>query len=120
MAATVVASLLALVAILAATDGYALEAARYRGADLAVAAGINPETIDAGFEYVGAHYAGEAQPQALDVNDSYLRAFPRFRRCALANPVVEAPPGGREIGVIHYRGALGLVRREIPVYAMPC
>jgi hypothetical protein len=38
----------------------------------------------------------------------------------LANPVVEAPPGGREIGVIHYRGALGLVRREIPVYAMPC
>jgi hypothetical protein len=119
-AATVVASLLALVAIFAATDGYTLEAARYRGADLAVAAGIDQHTIDAGFEYVGAHYVGEAHPQALDVNDSYLLAFPGFRRCALANPVVDPPAGSREIGVINYRGALGLVKRQIHVYAVPC
>src|SRR4029453_2131781 len=52
-AATVAASVLALIALLAATDGYTLQEARWKGADLAVAAGIDVHTVDAGFELVG-------------------------------------------------------------------
>jgi hypothetical protein len=110
----------AAVAVLAATDGYALQEARWQGAAVAEAAGINVQTIDAGFEFIGAHYPGSARPATLDINVSYLGAFEGFRRCALANPTSPTPPGSQEIGQVVYHGGFGLVRRVVHVYATPC
>jgi hypothetical protein len=111
---------LAVVAVLAPADGYALQAARWKGADIAVAEGIDVHTVDAGFEFIGSHYEGSARPASLDINTRYLDAFAGFRQCAVANPTTAVPAGSREIGQVVYRGGFGLVRRVLHVYATPC
>jgi hypothetical protein len=56
--------------------------------ELAVSQGFAPETVDAGFEWVGAHSAERANLGASGTATetwSYRNAFPSFRLCALVS-----------------------------------
>jgi Dolichyl-phosphate-mannose-protein mannosyltransferase len=82
----------ALVAVIAATslvllfNAAAFDAARWRMGEEAVRLGFAPETVDAGFEWVGLHAVGVADPAArsLPSMTTYAVKFPSFHQCAVA------------------------------------
>jgi len=69
-------------------NSFAFDSARWQMGKLAVSQGFAAETVDAGFEWVGAHSAEKADPVAAGVLSgewSYRAAFPSFHLCALVS-----------------------------------
>lgn len=116
VAGMAVACVLAIAAIWSVMDWDAYQAARFRGAGVAMAHGVPIGNIDAGFEYIGIHGA-RAAPRSLEADESYLDAFPDFRQCALVTADATAPPGMTEIGTVPYKAGFGLLTRTVHVYA---
>ena len=65
----------------------AFDAARWRMGDEAVRLGFAAETVDAGFEWVGFHATGLAEPTAARARSmtEYAVKFPSFHQCAVAS-----------------------------------
>ena len=76
--------------------------------------GYQPSTIDAGFDWVGFHYPGEARPDAIVVDPpsyppaSYDVFFPGFVRCAFVSGDPTAPPGYALVDQISRHRLFGL------------
>ena len=90
-----------LLALLAATslalflNSAAFDAVRWRMGDAAVELGFAPETVDAGFEWVGLHATGLANltaPRAPSMTE-YAVKFPSFHQCAVASSTPLDFPG---------------------------
>jgi hypothetical protein len=80
------------ISIALALNSFAFDSARWRMGDLAVSQGFAPETVDAGFEWVGAHLTEKANLVAAMESWSYRNAFPSFRLCALvSSSAIEDP-----------------------------
>jgi hypothetical protein len=73
----------------------AFDAARWRIGEEAVQLGFAPETVDAGFEWVGFHAIGAADPTARSVPSmtTYAPKFPSFHQCAVAASSPLVVPG---------------------------
>jgi len=82
-----------------ATDSQDILELRWAGGERLVELGYKPDTIDAGFDWVGYHYPGNARPDMVVVEPpSYPPAtydvfFPGFVRCAFVSGDPVAPPG---------------------------
>src|SRR5262249_30927121 len=79
-----------------------------------IALGYKPETIDAGFDWVGYHYPGEARPNIVVSTPatyppaSYDAYFPNFVRCAIVSGDSHAPPGYVALDQVSHRRMFGL------------
>ena len=69
----VVFGLLAIVAVVLAANSDAFDGTRWRLATRAVAAGNDPHTIDAGFEWIGTHTDARAQVRAVALTPDRFR-----------------------------------------------
>ena len=103
-------------AVVSATDTQDLLELRWAGADRLVQLGYAPDTVDAGFDWVGYHYPGMARPDNIVVHpDDYPPAtydvyFPGFaaKRCALVTGQNHAPPGYVLLDRVEQRRLFGL------------
>lgn len=75
---------LALSAVLVATNSFAFDVARWRAGERAVAMGYSPQTVDAGYEWVGFHGIGMEvkRTESFDLT-WYDDLWPSFRPCAV-------------------------------------
>ena len=84
--ATAALAWLIVVALAVAANSLAYDAARWRAGEAAVALGYAPQTVDAGYEWVGVHGTG---PQAAGAHDYgltwYDDLWPSFRPCAVVS-----------------------------------
>jgi hypothetical protein len=100
--------------LISATDSQDVTDLRWAGAERLVALGYKPETVDAGFDWVGYHYPGVARPNiVVSTPDTYPPAsydayFPDFVRCAIVSGDSHAPPGYEEVGEVRHRRMFGL------------
>jgi hypothetical protein len=99
---------------LSATDSQDIVDLRWSGAERLVALGYKPETIDAGFDWVGYHYPGQARPDTVVTTPatyppaSYDAYFPTFVRCAIVSGLSQPPPGYVPLDRIRHRRMFGL------------
>ena len=71
-------------ALVIAATSLAYDAARWRAGEAAVAMGYAPQTVDAGYEWVGAHAIGQEAAGANDYGLTwYDDLWPSFRPCAV-------------------------------------
>jgi dolichyl-phosphate-mannose-protein mannosyltransferase len=83
-------------------NSFAFDTARWQMGELAVSRGFASETVDAGFEWVGAHSTEKANLVAAGTATemwSYRNAFPSFRLCALVSSSAIENPGLRLVTV---------------------
>lgn len=119
----VVTGLLALASLILVSSGHAFDVARWEAARIAVASGIPAADVDGGFEWVGYHYDGIAQPGApnrpLDPGPGYLDLFPQADNCAVvaASPLTD--PEFDLIDSVPYRSFLGLRVHRMWIYRFP-
>jgi hypothetical protein len=115
VAAWTAAGALALVGALLAHDSGAYDGARWLAAERLVAAGADPQDIDAGLEWVGAHATGPrslAEGRVDLLHPYYELFFPRRRCWVVSNERLD--PGAYELRETpSYRSRLGLVRRTL-------
>ena len=80
-------------AFLIAANSFAYDAARWRAGEAAVTMGYPPQTVDAGYEWVGAHQTGPAAYGAHDYGLTwYDDHWPSFRPCAvISNSPLDKP-----------------------------
>jgi hypothetical protein len=93
-AAAVLAAIVA-ISLALALNSFAFDSARWHMGELAVSRGFTAETVDAGFEWVGAHSSENANLTASGAGSdtwSYWHAFPSFRLCALVSSTPIADP----------------------------
>lgn len=85
-------------------NSYAFDSARWAAGERFVAAGIPPDAIDAGYEWVGYHQREPAQngpgtnPQTI-----YDFWWPGRLRCGIVSSRPDAPSGARLVGTVSYR-----------------
>jgi hypothetical protein len=85
-------------------NALAFDVARWRGGEDLVTAGLRPDAIDAGFEWVGAHATTPANLwTAIKTNPAYRGWWPAFRPCGIATGVPQAPEGTSLVGTERYR-----------------
>jgi hypothetical protein len=119
--------LLALVAgVLATTvtlnaDSY--DGARWSAGQEAVKAGARASSVDAGFDWVGAHADAPAvrAHQVAGVPSYemwYDQLFPRFRDCAFVSGSLPAPRGTSLIGIVRYEEVGFAVPEHLYIYAV--
>ena len=80
-------------ALIIAANSFAYDAARYREGEAAVALGYDATTVDAGYEWVGAHAVGPEQVTTDPTKLTWWEAlWPSFRPCAvLSNTPLDLP-----------------------------
>jgi hypothetical protein len=81
----------------------AFDGARWRGGQQIAAHGISPDTIDAGYEWVGYHQA--ELPIATDLVSKktlYEKFWPGRRQCAIVSSSDDGPAGATPLGTIDY------------------
>ena len=77
---------LAASALVIAASSFAYDAARWRAGEAAVALGYAPQTVDAGYEWVGAHAFGQGAAGAHDYGLTwYDDLWLSFRPCAVVS-----------------------------------
>ena len=116
--ATAALAWLMAVAVAVAANSLAYDAARWRAGEAAVALGYAPQTVDAGYEWVGAHEAGPGTPQTHDYGLTwYDDLWPSFRPCAVVSNSPLSLPGYSLVRVdsAAYRQYL-LVGPDQPLY----
>ena len=115
VAAFSAAGALALVGAVLAHDSGEYDGARWRAAERLVAAGADPQDVDAGLEWVGAHATG---PRSLasgrvDVLHPYYELFFPRRRCWVVSNERLDQRTHELTGTATYRSRLGLARRTL-------
>src|SRR5262249_58795111 len=99
LAAAAFVPLLAL-GVVSATDTQDLLDMRWAGGDRLVELGYHPDQIDAGFDWLGYHYAGSARPDRVSLNPPHYPPpppdplFSPLPRGALRSPLRTPPPPG--------------------------
>jgi hypothetical protein len=109
-----------------ATDTQDLLDLRWTAGDRLVQLGYRPDQIDAGFDWVGYHYAGIARPDHITLAPAdyppatYDAYFPDFRRCAFASPEAIRPPGQFTLlGTVQHHRLFGLMSDTMYLYGAP-
>ena len=119
-AALVGCVLLAAFALPFMANSHAFDAARWQAGERLVASGVPPNTIDAGYEWVGFHATEQATPtDTVPTRIWYLSWWRNFQLCGLARSGEISPPDGVPVGKVTYR--LGLVIgpvRELWLYTI--
>ena len=120
------AGLLLLVGIattLLLADSHSFDAARWRAGQAAVREGTPPSSVDAGFEWVGYHYGGIANPKALPdlgrVGPGYLNVFPEAQNCVIVAASQLSNPELTLITTAPYESRFGLRTHSLWVYRNP-
>jgi hypothetical protein len=115
---------LTLVAFMVVMNRSAFDAARWRGGEAAVAAGIPARDVDAGFEWVGYRYPGvvreAAARRSAATPPGYMDLFPRAGNCGV---VAASPASGPEfvpIAEIPYREFLTVQHVYVYRYLPGC
>ncbi len=114
-AAWVAAGGLAFVGAVLAHDSGEYDGARWLAAEQLVAAGADPQDIDAGLEWVGAHATGPrslAEGRVDLLHPYYELFFPRRRCWVISNEPLD-PDAYELTGTANYRSRLWLVRRTL-------
>jgi hypothetical protein len=100
--------------VISAADSQDLVDLRWTGAERLVELGYAPDTVDAGFDWVGYHYGGMARPDRAvpDLADyppaTYDTYFPEFVRCAIVSGDPTPPPGYVLLGEVTHRRLFGV------------
>jgi hypothetical protein len=110
-------------ALMVTLNADAYDGARWSAGQDAVAAGYGAATVDAGFEWVGAHATSMAQPgrhvaPAPAYETWYDQMFPSFSACAFVSGSPFGGPTIRLLGVITYNAILVAVPEHIYLYAV--
>ena len=111
---------LAVTAIALSVNTATYDAALWRGGQLAVSKGVTAATVDAGFEWVGAHASSPADPACgKGYAVGYPHMFPSFRQCAVVSGSRFVGTRLRLVGTVSYE-SLGIARRQtLFVYRAP-
>jgi hypothetical protein len=116
-AAWTAAAALALVGVLLDEDSGAYDGVRWRAAERLVAQGADPQDIDAGLEWVGAHADGPrslASGRVDSLHPYYEHFYPR-RRCWIVSNEPLDPAKDKLVETATYRSELWLARRTVYV-----
>jgi hypothetical protein len=99
-----VVTLEAMLAFLLMANAFAFDAARWKAGEDLTAAGLPADSIDAGYEWVGAFATTPANmANALPTEPPYRGWWPQFRPCGLVSESPEAPANAVLFGVERYR-----------------
>jgi Dolichyl-phosphate-mannose-protein mannosyltransferase len=118
--AVAVGAALALVGTVVVGSGASFDAARWRGGEAAIDAGIAAGDIDAGFEWVGFHYDGvvnEAVPRrSAYTPPGYMNMFPAAGNCGLVAASEQTGEDFELLATVPYRQWLGVSVEHLWVY----
>jgi hypothetical protein len=111
---------LAVTAIALTVNTATYDAARWHAGELAVSRGVTAGTVDAGFEWVGAHASSPADPaRGKGYALGYPHMFASFRQCAVVSGSRFVGTPLRLVGTVSYE-SLGIARRQtLFVYKAP-
>jgi len=104
LAPLIVTTLSGTMSLILMANAFAFDGARWRAGEDLVAAGLRPDTIDAGFEWMGFHSitpARLAHPAPAD--PPYRGWWPDATTCGLVTGSPELPQHGRLVGVERYQ-----------------
>jgi 4-amino-4-deoxy-L-arabinose transferase-like glycosyltransferase len=116
-AAWAAAGALALAGVLIAADSAEYDGARWVAAERLVAEGVDPQDIDAGLEWVGAHATGPrslASGEVDSLHPYYGFFFPRRRCWTVSNEPLDSA-SHELVGTATYRSQLWLSKRTLYV-----
>jgi hypothetical protein len=98
-----ICALLATLALPLMANSNAFDAARWRAGTLLLSVGVPPDTIDAGYEWVGFHSTVQPRPaDPVPARIWYLGWWPAFETCGLVSSSDLKPAEGTLIAVDHY------------------
>jgi hypothetical protein len=119
VAGALVLAVVAATTLLLTVNSDAFDGARWRAGHAVVAAGYPADTVDAGFEWVGAHATSTTPgPAVAGPLDSWWSATFGIRaRCAVVTASPVAVPGWREIMTVRWRTFALAGRAVLHVYA---
>jgi hypothetical protein len=100
-----IAALLSLLAfaVVLTMNSHAWDAARWRAGEALVRAGLRPEQIDAGYEWMGYHAAAPARPARQPGRTWYASWWPDAVICGVATSGGFRLPDSVYIGRVRYR-----------------
>ncbi len=111
------------VAISVTLNADSYDGARWSAGQIAVAAGVRANAVDAGFDWVGSHATTPAlRARQMAGVPSYVmwydQLFPDFRDCAFVSGSLPAPHGTSLIGRVRYNEVGFAVPEYLYIYAV--
>ena len=102
------AAVVATVSVVMLLNSHAFDAARWAAGQRLVQAGLSPDEIDAGYEWVGYHATSPGDPTIRTSTDTFYRSWwSSFNRCGIVSSERLDLPGAELVGTTTY--ALNLI-----------
>ena len=106
--AVLFAAVVATVSVVMLFNSHSFDAARWAAGQRLVQAGLSPDEIDAGYEWVGYHATSPGDPTIRTSTDTFYRSWwSSFNRCGIVSSERLDLPGAELVGTTTY--ALNLV-----------
>jgi 4-amino-4-deoxy-L-arabinose transferase-like glycosyltransferase len=94
---------ISVVSLIFMLNSFAFDSARWRGGERLVQLGIQPDDVDAGYEWVGFHQPDLPGPyETLPVQTFYDTLWPGRRECGIVTSQKTGPTGAALVGTVGY------------------
>lgn len=101
--AAAILALLGVVSVVFLANSASYDGARWKAATQLAQLGVSPETIDAGYEWVGFHQPDLPLPNDLVSRSTfYEKYWPGRRQCGIVSNVDDPPSGAEHVGTLDY------------------
>jgi 4-amino-4-deoxy-L-arabinose transferase-like glycosyltransferase len=103
-AAMAMATTIGAISVVYLLNSHAFGAARWRGGEQLVQAGVPTDQTDAGFEWVGYHATTPGDPRSRSVSGPFYRSWwPQLERCGLVTSDPNEPASAEMVGTVTYQ-----------------